>query len=419
MSLGFDAAAATAAYLATVSPAAHAKAQAYTQGGHWLLLWGAVVGMIVAWLVLRSGVLTRITARLGAKRPRPWLAALAVLVVYGLIEFVLTLPWNIYANWWRETRYELTSQPFAGWFSEQLLDLAISTVLFSLAIMLLYQLIRRAPRTWWIWGGGLSMVGILAIMVLAPVFILPLFNDYKPAPPGPMRDAVVAMAKANGVPHDKIFIYDGSKQSNRYTANVAGLFGTARIAMSDTMFKQGADLAEVRAVIGHEMGHYVRGHALWRALPIAILAMIGFLLIDRLFPIVARLVGARNVEGIADPAGFPVMAMMFAVLGLLATPVFNSVTRIGESDADTFSLERVNEPDGLAKALVKTIDYRAATPSALEETLFYSHPSVGSRVRKAMEWKAKHPPGPVVTVVVKWRGKPQFVKSRVTPESPS
>ena len=71
MSLGFDAAAATAAYLATVSPAAHAKAQAYTQGGHWLLLWGAVVGMIVAWLVLRSGVLTRITARLGAKRPRP------------------------------------------------------------------------------------------------------------------------------------------------------------------------------------------------------------------------------------------------------------------------------------------------------------------------------------------------------------
>ena len=70
---------------------------------------------------------------------------------------------------------------------------------------------------------------------------------------------------------------------------------------------------------------------------------------------------------------------------------FNSVTRIGESDADTFSLERVNEPDGLAKALVKTIDYRAATPSALEETLFYSHPSVGSRVRKAMEWKARHP----------------------------
>ncbi len=390
MSQGFDAAAATAAYLATVSPAAHAKAQAYTQGGHWLLLWGALVGVAVAWLVLRSGILTRITAGLGATRPRPWLAALAVLVVYGLIEFVLTLPWNIYANWWRETRYGLTSQAFGGWFTEQLMDLAISTVLFSLAIAVLYRLIQKAPRTWWIWGGGLSMVGILAIMVLAPVFILPLFNDYKPAPPGPMRDAVVVMAKANGVPHDKIFSYDGSKQSNRYTANVAGLFGTARIAMSDTVFKQGADLAEVRAVVGHEMGHYVRAHALWRALPIAILAMIGFFLIDRLFPVVARLTGARNVEGIADPAGFPVMVIMFAVLGLLATPVFNSVTRIGESDADTFSLERINEPDGLAKALVKTIDYRAATPSALEETLFYSHPSVGSRVRKAMEWKARH-----------------------------
>ena len=150
MAQPFDAAAATAAYLASVSPAAHAKAQAYTQGGHWLLLWGALVGIAVAWLVLRSGVLARITARLGAKRPRPWLAALAalaVLVIYGLIEFVLTLPWNTYANWWRETGYGLTSQPFAGWFGEQLLNLALGAVMFSVAMTVIYQLIRRAPRT--------------------------------------------------------------------------------------------------------------------------------------------------------------------------------------------------------------------------------------------------------------------------------
>lgn len=391
MSQTFDAAAATAAYLATVSPAAHAKAQAYTQGGYWLLLWGTVIGVGVAWLVLRSGVLARLSAGLQRARPRPWLTAFLVFAVYSLMEFVIGLPWNIYANWWRETQYDLTSQAFGGWFSEQVLNLAISTVLFGIIMSLLYGLIRRVPRTWWIWGGGLSMVAILVIMVLAPVYIQPLFNDFKPAPPGPMRDTVVAMAEANGVPHDKIFIYDGSKQSNRYTANVSGLFGTAQIAMSDTMFKQGADIAEVKAVVGHEMGHYVRAHALWRAVPLALFAMLALFLVDRLFPVVAGWVGAGDLKGIADPAAYPVLAIMFTVLGLLATPLTNTVTRLGEADADTFSLERVNEPDGMARALVKTIDYRAATPSALEEALFYSHPSVGSRVRKAMDWKAAHP----------------------------
>jgi STE24 endopeptidase len=392
MSQAFDAAAATAAYLATVSPAAHAKAQAYTQGGYWLLLWGTVIGVGGAWLVLRSGVLARLGAGLQRSRPRPWLTAFLVFLVYSLMEFVIGLPWNIYANWWREMQYGQSSQAFGGWFGEQILGLAISTVLFGLVVTLLYGLMRRAPRTWWIWGGGVSMVGILVLMILAPVFIQPLFNDFKPAPPGPMRDTVVAMAEANGVPHDKILIYDGSKQSNRYTANVSGLFGTARIAMSDTMFKQGADIAEVKAVVGHEMGHYVHGHLLWRAVPLALIAMLAFFLVDRLFPVVARLVGAGNLKGISDPAAFPILAMIFAVLGLLVTPITNSVTRLAEADADTFSLKRFNEPDGMARALVKTIDYRAATPSALEEALFYSHPSGGSRVRKAMEWKAKHPP---------------------------
>lgn len=258
MNPSFDAAAATAAYLAVLPPEAHARAQAYTQGGHWLLAWGAVIAVAAAWLVLKSGVLARLSARIQQSRQRPWLTAFLVLVVYSVIEFVATLPWNIYANWWRETQYDLSSQAFGGWLGEQLLDLAISTVLFSLVIAVLYGLMRRAPRTWWIWGGGFSALGIIVLMVLAPVFIQPLFNDYKPAPPGPVREAVVTMANANGVPTDKIFIYDGSKQSNRYTANVSGLFGTARISMSDTMFKQGADLAEVRGVVGHEMGHYVR-----------------------------------------------------------------------------------------------------------------------------------------------------------------
>lgn len=393
MAQGFDPAAATAAYLAQLPPEAHAKAQAYTQGGHWLLLWGALVTVLVAWIILRLGGLAQVRQKLEAGRRRPWLTSFVVMLVFTIQAEILSLPWTIYAHWWREKSYGLSSQPFAGWMSDWGVGLVVGMLQSAILFMFVYALIRRAPRTWWLWAGGLATVFALLFLVISPVFVEPLFNKYTPAPPGAVRDTVVAMGKANGVPADKIFIYDGSKQSNRYTANVSGLFGTARVAMSDVMFKKDVDLAEVRAVVGHEMGHYAQQHMIWIALIIGVLATLAFFLIDRLFPLAARIAGARGVEGLADPAGYPVVAILFTLLALLATPVTNSLTRIVESDADRYSLVHENEPDGLARALVKTIEYRAATPSRLEEIIFYDHPAVGNRIRRAMEWKAAHPPG--------------------------
>ncbi|TCS15038.1 M48 family metallopeptidase [Caulobacter sp. BK020] len=387
----FDPAAATAAYLAQLPPQAHAKATAYTQGGHWLLLWGFLVSALVSFLIVRWGVLAALRRRLERRKPRPVLVSFVVGIVYLLIDSVLSLPWSVYADWWRQKQYGLTSQAFAGWLGEQAISTAIGAVLFGLFLTALYALIRKAPRTWWLWSGGLTAVFITVMMVLAPIYIEPIFNQYTPAPAGPVRDQVVAMAKANDIPADKIFVYNGSKQSNAYTANVSGLFGSARVAMSDTMFKQGADLAEVRGVVGHEMGHYAHHHALWIAGGMSLLAIVAFFLVDRLFAPVSALMGADAVRGLADPAGLPILAVILGLLGLLGQPVTNSLIRIAESDADHYSLAHFNEPDGLSKALVKTIEYRAATPGRLEEIVFYDHPAVGNRIRRAMDWKAAHP----------------------------
>jgi STE24 endopeptidase len=388
----FDPAAATAAYMATLPAQAHAKATAYTQGSHWLLLWAVVVTIVADLIILRTGLLARTKARIERRRPHPVWASVVVGAAYIVLDYVIELPWGVYAGWWREKAYGLTSQPFGGWFGEQLLNLVISSIVLLIFLAVLYALMRHAPRTWWAWAGGVAVIGVLVMLILAPVLIEPLFNTYTPAPKGPVRDAVVALAEKAGVPHDKIYIYNGSKQSNRYTANVSGLFGTARIAMSDTMFAQNADIAEVRGVVGHEMGHYKRGHILWTAAFLSLMAVLMLWLADRVFPLAARWMGAK-VDSIADPAGLPVLAAIVAVLQLVATPIMNTQTRLQEADADRFSLEHANEPDGLARALVKTIDYRASSPSALEEWLFYDHPSVEHRVRKAMDWKAEHPVG--------------------------
>jgi STE24 endopeptidase len=385
----FDPAAATAAYMATLSAAAHARATAYTQGGHWVLLWGWAVTTLSAWIIIRGKLLPRAEAWIDRNEPRPVRVSVVIGALYLLFDFVLELPWNAYAQWWRQKCYGLTSQSFGGWLTEQVMGLAITLVIGVPFIVLLYTLMRRAPRTWWVWAGGLAVAGIAFMLMIGPIVIEPLFNTYTPASPGPVRDAVVALAEKAGVPSDKIYIYNGSKQSNRYTANVSGLGSSARVAMSDTMFAKGADIAEVRGVVGHEMGHYKRGHVIWMTLALGVLAVLAFWLTNRLFPHAARWLAA-DVRSIADPAGLPVLVAVITTLSVLATPLLSTLSRLQEADADSFSLQYANEPDGLSRALVKTIEYRASSPSDLEEFIFYDHPSVEHRVRKAMDWKAAH-----------------------------
>jgi STE24 endopeptidase len=380
-----DPAAATAKYIDGLGPAALEKAADYTSGGHWLLLWGAIVAGVVSWIFIRLGILESLSNKLAARgfALRTWLVCTAFL----LLSSLLTLPWDLYKEFWRETNYGRTSQPLADFLGQGAIGLVISSVLGGLFFLGIYALIRKVGRTWWLWSGGLAAFAVSAGLLVSPILIEPLFNNYKPVPEGPVRAALLGMADEAKIPHDRIFVYDGSRQSNNFTANVSGVFGSARIAISDVALGE-ASLDEVKAVTGHEIGHYVLGH-IWRSVAVfSALAVLLFFLADRLFPRFARLLGSN--AAIADPAGFPVLIFIVSLLGLFALQVTNGMTRMGESEADAYSLRTVNLPDALAGALVKTAEYRNPRPDPVAEFLFYTHPSVERRVRNAMDWKAAH-----------------------------
>lgn len=383
MSTNLSPAAETARYIDSLGPAALAKAQAYTTGNHWLLLAGLAVSLLVAWLIVRSRLLDRLTERLSG---RSWaLMTFAVGAAALALADLITLPWTIYTDWQRQHAYDLSKQPLGDFLGQWALSEAISVVLAGLFMLGVYALIRKTGARWWLWGGGLAAASMALIILAAPSVIEPMFNEYKPVPPGEVRTALEKIADDVDIPHDRIFMYDGSRQSERFTANVSGIGPTARIAIADVALKE-ASLAEVRAVTGHEAGHYKLGH-IWRYVVIfPLLAMVMFFLLNRLFVPTARLLGSDAQLG--EARGLPVFMVVTSVVGLLAQPVTNSLTRIGESEADAYSLATVGEPDALASALVKTAEYRYPRPSKLEEVLFYTHPSVENRVRAAMEWKA-------------------------------
>lgn len=379
----FNPEAATRAYIDSLGPEQLAKAAAYTAGNHWLLLWGLVVSAIVTWIIVRAGLLDRVAARFAGRGPN--LRAFLVSAVFLLVSTLITLPWSLYEGWWRERGYGRTSQPLGDYLGQDAIGTALTVLIGALFLTGVYALIRRTGKRWWLWSGALTAAAASFLLLLAPILIEPLFNDYKPVPSGEVRDALVVMAKEAGVPPERIFVYDGSRQSNNFTANVAGLGGSARIAISDVAFK-GASLDEVKAVTGHEIGHYVLGHV-WRGvIVISVLAVVFFFLADRLYPRFARAFGSR--AELADPVGLPVLLFIVGVLGLLAQPVMNTLSRMDETESDMYSLKTVGLPDALASALVKTAEYRDPRPGALQEILFYTHPSVERRVRRAMEWKA-------------------------------
>lgn len=388
--MAFDPAAATRAYIDSLGPEALAKAAAYTAANQWMILWGLAVTAIVTWVLVRTRIADRAWDRLEA-RGRFLRTFLTTATVF-LASSLLTLPWTLYSEWWHERAYDRTSQPLGDFLAQGMVSLAISVVLGGLFFVAVYALIRRTGRLWWLWSGAFATLALSVMLLLSPTLIEPLFNSYRPIPAGPVHDAVAAMAREANIPQDRIFLYDGSRQSNNFTANVSGIGGAARIAISDVAMKQ-ASLDEVRAVTGHEIGHYVLGHV-WRSVGfMSVLAVLFFFLADRLYPRLAAAMGS-SVRDIGDPRGLPVLILLLAVLATLATPLRNTVTRMGETEADAYSLRTVNLPDALAGALVKTAEYRYPRPGALQETLFYTHPSVERRVRMAMEWKATHPASP-------------------------
>lgn len=382
--MAFNAEMATKAYIDGLGEEALVQAAAYTAGNHWLMLWSLVVTVLSTWLILRSGILTTLVGKLSGKGlfNRAFRVSAAFIVLSSIIE----LPWTIYTSWYRQTQYDMTAQPLGDFLGQAGLSLALSAVIMGVLLALFYVLVNRVGKLWWAWFGGVTASVITLMMILGPTLIQPLFNEYTAVPEGKVKEAIEALAVEANIPTERIFMYDGSRQSNNFTANVTGISSSARIAISDVAMKQ-ADLDEVKAVTGHEIGHYVSGHIWWIVLLLSAQIVVAFLLADKLFAPVARWFSADG--DIRNPASIPVLILLVGVLMTLFAPINNTLSRMNETDADRYSLETVNLPDGLASALVKTAEYRNPRPGTLQEVLFYTHPSVEGRVRMAMEWKAE------------------------------
>jgi len=391
-SRSLDPAAATRAWLESVPQDKREKSDAYFEGGYWLILWNYLLAAGISILLLSSRISVRLRDFAERLTRYKTLQVACYSIPYLLLAFVLSFPLNVYEHFFREHQYGLATQSFPAWFREQLIGLGITLIGGTIFFIVLYAVFRRAPKTWWIWGTGVAVVFSFFVLFIAPVFIEPLFNTYKPLTKPEISEPILAMARANEIPVKQVFEVDASRQTTRVSANVSGILGTTRIALNDNLLKQ-CTVPEIRAVMAHEMGHYVLNHGAKLLTYLGISILIGFALTRILFNAAVRRWGDRwGVRGVADPAGLPLLALIFCTLLFLATPLLNTVVRVTEREADAFGINTAREPDGMAEVALKLGAYRKLNPTPLEEFIFYDHPSGRARIRMAMDWKAANLP---------------------------
>ncbi|QNE31079.1 M48 family metalloprotease [Sphingomonas sp. NBWT7] len=389
--MAIDVRSATEAYLHLIPLARELAATAYTREAHWLLLCSKLVALAIAALLARIDLAAMLAASLRS-RAKPNRSAFAISFVILFSYFALEMPWFAVADWHRERSYGFSHQPLAAWAAEYAIQSLVTALVGAPLLAGFYAAARRTGPRWWVWGTGLAALGLVLALVVQPVALAPILHRYAPAPAGEMRTAVerlVASGGVGGVGGDRILVYDGSRQSSRYTASVTGIGSSATVLLSDAMFAQGADVGAVRAVVAHELGHQRHAHPLQLAIFLTFVVGVGLLVAQRSFKSSARLLG-RSELSLADPAGLPILLGIFAVYTLVTTPLVNTAERLVEADADRYGLELAREPDGMARAVLATADYRASRPTRLEEFLFYDHPSNARRIEAAMEWKADH-----------------------------
>lgn len=386
--LPLDPAAATDAYLARVPPAMRERGERYSDT-RMLAFELRVLSLIFATIVLCA---TRLAAQARELAIRVFsrraLVDAAVALQYFIALYVLSLPVEIYATFLRPRRFGFSEQAFGAWLGDSLVNWGVFTAFYMVGVLVIYKFIRSRPTQWVAWAAGIYLVLRATFTLLSPNVIEPLTNTFQPLAEGPQKQQILALAHANGINDVAVVTGDASRQTRLLNAHVSGIGGAARISVDDTTLRATSD-PMLRAVVGHEIGHYVMNHEIQSIITDTLIMSVGFALIALGTRAVIRRLGARwQMSGVEDIASLPVFWCLVLLWGFASLPASNAISRNFEHQADLYGLNASQAPLGLAEFMIHDADTVRLRPTAVEYALFYSHPSDAERVATAMQWRA-------------------------------
>jgi STE24 endopeptidase len=375
---------------ATFTDAQVERHAAFRRPGYASFLAGFVL-QVVTLIVLAKGPWGRLVDGLEG-RIGPWpLRALVAGAVIALVMTLVTLPLAFVRGFVVEHAWGLATQAAPGWVADQLKGAAVGTVTSAVAALVFFAVIRWQPGTWWLWGWAAFSALTAVMFLLWPVVVAPLFNDFTPLAPGALNERVRGLADAAGVPVDEVLVADASRRTTAENAYVAGLGGTKRLVLYDTLLSAGTE-DQTAFVVAHELGHQAEGHvpknlAISCAGLLAGFAFLGWLGTREAFWAWA------GAGGPGDLRAVPLLLLLATVLTLVSMPLQAALSRRFEAGADEIAIRLTDDPDAAVGAFRRLALNNLADldPPALAVALFYSHPPIPERIRSVLATGRERP----------------------------
>ncbi len=380
----------------TLPPEKLRQAVALARTGRRLYFAEFFTGLLALLIILRVGWAAKLRDWATRATRRTFLQAAIFCPLLVLTLDLARLPFHIWGHAVLRG-YGLSVQGWISWLLDWMKEEAITLVIATLAGWLLYKLIRHSPRRWWMGAWAAAVLLIIAGFYVEPLVIEPLFYDFRPlaeSHPQLVRDVEQTIARVGVViPEDRILEMIASSKVNELNAYVSGIGSTKRIVFWDTLLAR-TDEPQTLSVFGHELGHYVLGHA-WKGI---VLSAIG---LGISLPILAWLFAAvlRKWESLwyvrapQDWTSLAVLLLLILVFQFATTPVDNAVSRYIEHQADVFGLEVIHgivtdSPQVAAEAfqILGEANLEEPDPSPAVVFWFYTHPPIADRIGFALSY---------------------------------
>jgi STE24 endopeptidase len=361
-------------------------ARQYHRSGDVLWLVNTAVGFLIPGLLLWSGFSARMrnwARRIGRGG---WFRTIAVYaVLFILLTSLLGLPLSWYQGFVREHAYGLSNQSSSRWLGDWIKALGLSCLVAPLLLWIPYWMLRRSPRRWWLWTGLAAIPLSILALVVTPLWIEPLFNQFGPLENKALEAQILALAERVGIDRSRVYEVKKSVDTKKVNAYVTGFGGTKRIVLWDTILAR-LTPREILFVVGHEMGHFVLHHTLAVILGATVLATLSLYTVHRLAGhLIRRHAPGFGFDRLDDVASVPLLLLLSSVVSFGVTPVALAGSRWMEHEADRFGLEltRDNRAAALTFVRLQEENLDLPRPGLLYRLWRGSHPSLAERIEFA------------------------------------
>jgi STE24 endopeptidase len=374
----------------TLSHERRAKAVAYSRAGYTLYFISYFLGGLLLFLILRLGWAARFRDIAESVSDKKWIQGFIFVPLLFLTIGVLKLPVHLY---WHalSLHYEQSIQGWDSWFWDWTKAELLDTVFGIVLVLVLFAVMRRSPRRWWLYFWFPAVLILLGLIVITPLVIDPLFNKFEPLS-NKHADLVVSIEKLTKhagvpIPPERMFLMVASRKTNAVNAYVTGLGASKRVVIWDTTIQKMSD-DEALFIVGHELGHYILGHVrqgFFVGAAGVLLAL--YCLFQGLHWTLDRWGRDWKLYGQEDWASLAVLLLMLQALLFVSSPLISGYSRMQEHDADVYGLEVIhglvaNSAEVAAHAfqVLGELDLSDPNPPPFITFWLYSHPPLAERL---------------------------------------